>query len=41
MDVADKIVAVPTQNDRPINPPVIESVKIRAANEDEKGPTPK
>lgn len=28
MDVADKIVNVPTENDRPVDPPVLKSVKI-------------
>ena len=41
MDVADKIVGAQTgQNDRPLNPTTIESVKIRPANENEKGPAP-
>ncbi len=42
MDVADKIVAAPKDaNDRPNNPTAIKSITIRAANPDEKGPTPK
>jgi cyclophilin family peptidyl-prolyl cis-trans isomerase len=41
MDVVDKIVNAPKgENDRPLNPTTIESVKIRAANENEKGPAP-
>ncbi|HEV8661381.1 MAG TPA: peptidylprolyl isomerase [Thermoanaerobaculia bacterium] len=42
MDVADKIVnAARDPNDRPNNPTSIKSITIRAANADEKGPTPK
>lgn len=42
MDVADKIVNAPRNaQDRPDNPVSIESVKIRPANADEKGPAPK
>jgi len=42
MDVADKIVNAPKAgSDRPANPVAIESIKIRDAREDEKGPTPK
>ncbi|HEY3057224.1 MAG TPA: peptidylprolyl isomerase [Thermoanaerobaculia bacterium] len=42
MDVADKIVNAPRDpNDRPNNPTAIKSITIRAANADEKGPTPK
>ncbi len=42
MDVVDKIVSEKTtQNDRPLNPTTIESIKIRDAKADEKGPTPK
>ncbi len=42
MDVADKIVNAPKgANDRPNNPVSIDSIKIRAANPDEKGPAPK
>jgi cyclophilin family peptidyl-prolyl cis-trans isomerase len=41
MDVVDKIVSAPKgENDRPLNPTTIESVKIRPANENEKGPAP-
>ena len=42
MDVADKIVSAPTgPNDRPNNPTSIDSIKIRDAKDDEKGPAPK
>jgi len=42
MDVVDKIVSAPRgPNDRPFHPTTITSVTIRAANESEKGPTPK
>ena len=42
MDVADKIVSAPRDaNDRPNNPTTIESIKIRPANDNEKGPAPK
>lgn len=43
MDVADKIVGAPRdqQNDRPLKPVTIESITVRAAKDDEKGPTPK
>ncbi|MCU1245177.1 MAG: ppiB 1 [Acidobacteria bacterium] len=42
MDVADKIVNAPKgASDRPNNPVAIESIKVRDAREDEKGPTPK
>ncbi|HEX9160553.1 MAG TPA: peptidylprolyl isomerase [Thermoanaerobaculia bacterium] len=43
MDVADKIVNAPRDqsNDRPYKPVAITSIAIRAANPDEKGPTPK
>jgi cyclophilin family peptidyl-prolyl cis-trans isomerase len=42
MDVADKIVSAKTVgNDRPESPTTIESIKIRPANADEKGPAPK
>jgi len=42
MDVADKIVNGPHgANDRPNSPVNIESIKIRAANPNEKGPAPK
>jgi cyclophilin family peptidyl-prolyl cis-trans isomerase len=42
MDVADKIVNAPKgAADRPNSPVAIESIKIRDAREDEKGPTPK
>ena len=42
MDVADKIVNAPRgANDRPNSPVTIESIKIRAANPNEKGPAPK
>jgi len=42
MDVADKIVNAPKDaSDRPNSPVAIESIKIRDAREDEKGPTPK
>ena len=42
MDVADKIVSAPRDaNDRPNNPATIESIKIRPANDNEKGPAPK
>jgi peptidyl-prolyl cis-trans isomerase B (cyclophilin B) len=41
MDVVDKIVNAPKgNNDQPANPTTIESVKIRPANENEKGPAP-
>ena len=40
MDVVDKIVNAPSSNDQPQNPTTIESVKIRPANENEKGPAP-
>jgi peptidyl-prolyl cis-trans isomerase B (cyclophilin B) len=42
MDVADKIVNAPRgANDRPNNPVAIDSIKVRAANPDEKGSAPK
>jgi cyclophilin family peptidyl-prolyl cis-trans isomerase len=42
MDVADKIVSAQTgANDRPLNATTIESIKIRDAKDDEKGPAPK
>ncbi len=42
MDVADKIVSARTApGDRPLSPTKIEKIVIRAANPDEKGPTPK
>ncbi len=42
MDVADKIVSAERgQSDRPLNPTTIESIKIRDAKPEEKGPTPK
>jgi cyclophilin family peptidyl-prolyl cis-trans isomerase len=42
MDIADKIVNAPRNaQDRPDNPVSIDSVKIRAANANEKGPAPK
>lgn len=42
MDVADKIVNAPRgANDRPNQPVSIDSIKIRDAKEDEKGPAPK
>ena len=42
MDVADKIVSAPRDaNDRPNDPTTIESIKIRPANDNEKGPAPK
>lgn len=42
MDVADKIVNSPRgANDRPNNPTAIQSVTIRPARDDEKGPAPK
>ncbi|GAC1429329.1 MAG: hypothetical protein NVSMB68_01570 [Thermoanaerobaculia bacterium] len=43
MDVADKIVNAQrdASNDRPFKPVAITSVTVRAANADEKGPTPK
>jgi cyclophilin family peptidyl-prolyl cis-trans isomerase len=42
MDVADKIVNAPRgANDRPNQPVSIDSIKIRDAREDEKGPAPK
>ncbi len=42
MDVADKIVsAKTTTNDRPLEPTTIQSITIRDAKPDEKGPTPK
>jgi cyclophilin family peptidyl-prolyl cis-trans isomerase len=42
MDVVDKIVGADVgPNDRPLNPTTIESVKIRAATDKEKGPAPK
>ena len=42
MDVADKIVSAKHDaSDRPENPTTIESVKIRDAKDDEKGPAPK
>jgi cyclophilin family peptidyl-prolyl cis-trans isomerase len=42
MDVVDKIVNAPRgAMDRPNDPVTIESVKIRPANDDEKGPAPK
>ena len=41
MDVVDKIVNAPKgENDRPDNPTTIQSVKIRPANDNEKGPAP-
>jgi peptidyl-prolyl cis-trans isomerase B (cyclophilin B) len=42
MDVADKIVNTPRgANDRPNNPTEIQSVTIRPARDDERGPAPK
>jgi cyclophilin family peptidyl-prolyl cis-trans isomerase len=42
MDVADKIVSAPRGvNDRPNSPVSIDSITIRDANADEKGPAPK
>lgn len=42
MDVADKIVNAPRgENDRPNKPTTIESITIRDATADEKGPAPK
>lgn len=42
MDVADKIVNAPKgANDRPNNPTTIDSITIRDAKADEKGPAPK
>ena len=42
MDVADKIVSAPTgPQNRPVDPVTINKVVIRAAKDDEKGPTPK
>ena len=41
MDVADKIVTEANGNERPDKPTTIDSIKIRAANADEKGPAPK
>ena len=42
MDVADKIVSAEKgQNDRPVNATTIETIKIREAKDDEKGPAPK
>jgi len=42
MDVADTIVNAPrNRNDRPDNPTTIESITIRDANDNEKGPAPK
>src|SRR5205814_10610007 len=44
MDVADKIVNAPKEkgnDERPVNPVTIDSIKIRPANADEKGPAPK
>jgi cyclophilin family peptidyl-prolyl cis-trans isomerase len=42
MDVADKIVNAPKAgSESPANPVAIESIKVRDAREDEKGPTPK
>ena len=41
MDVVDTIVNAPKgENDRPNNPTTIQSVKIRPANDNEKGPAP-
>lgn len=41
MDVADKIVSAPRgANDRPNNPTAIQSLNIRPARDDEKGPAP-
>jgi hypothetical protein len=42
MDVADKIVSAQRgANDRPNEPVSIDSITIRDANADEKGPAPK
>ena len=42
MEVADAIVGAPRgENDRPNSPIAIESITIRDANADEKGPAPK
>ena len=44
MDVANKIVNAPKEkgnDERPVNPVTIDSIKIRPANADEKGPAPK
>jgi cyclophilin family peptidyl-prolyl cis-trans isomerase len=41
MDVADKIVGAPTRGETPVTPVAIQSIKIRDAKPEEKGPTPK
>lgn len=40
MEVADAIVAAPARGDQAIDPVTIESITIRPARENEKGPTP-
>jgi len=41
MDVVDKIVAAPAQGQIAVDPVAITGVKVRDANDDEKGPAPK
>lgn len=41
MDVVNSIVSAPARGESPVNPVTIESVTIREANENEKGPLPK